>query len=122
MKILIIDDSKLILKTVSFYLQKEGYETIISEDAFQALEMIQKEKIDLIIADIMMPDLSGLELLNLLKQFYFNTTPVILISSLDKTDVITKALAMGAVDYITKPIDFKKLGILVKKNIKGVSV
>jgi DNA-binding response OmpR family regulator len=115
MKILIVDDDKLMLEALSHYLVNEGYETSISEDGFHALDIIQKQKIDLVITDIMMPNISGLSLLNLLKQFYFNNIPVILISSLDQGDLILRSLGLGATDFLTKPIDFKKLSLLVKK-------
>ncbi len=115
MKILIVDDSKLMLEVLSHYLKGEGYETSVAEDGFQALDLIQKEKIDLIVSDIMMPNISGLELLNLLKKFYFNNIPIILISSLDKKAFIQRSMGLGAIDFVTKPIDFKNLSHLVKK-------
>lgn len=115
MKILIVDDDRLMLDALSHYLEAEGYEISIAEDGFQALDLIQKQKIDLVISDIMMPNISGLSLLNLLKQFYFNNIPVILISSLDQGDLILRTLDLGAIDFLTKPIDFKKLSLLVKK-------
>lgn len=118
MKILVVDDDKLMLESISHYLGAEGYETSIAEDGFQALDTIQKQKIDLIISDIMMPNISGLALLNLLKQFYFNSIPVILISSLDKKAFILRSLGLGAIDFITKPIDFKNLSQLVRKYLK----
>jgi DNA-binding response OmpR family regulator len=122
MKILIVDDDKLMLEVLSHYLEAEGYGILVAEDGFQALEIIQKEKIDLIISDIMMPNISGLGLLNLLKQFYFNNIPIILISSLDKKDFILRTLGLGAIDFITKPIDFKNLSRLVKKYLKEISL
>jgi DNA-binding response OmpR family regulator len=118
MKILIVDDNKLTLKAIEHNLQVEGYETLIAEDGFRAIEIIQKEKIDLILSDIMMPNISGLALLNLLKQFYFNNIPVIFISSLDKGDIVLRSLGLGAIDFVTKPIDFKQLFIVIKKHIK----
>lgn len=118
MKILIVDDDKLMLEVISHNLKAEEYETIVAEDGFQALDIIQREKIDLIISDIMMPNISGLALLNLLKQFYFNNIPIILISSLDKKDFIRRSMGLGAIDFITKPIDFKNLSRLVKKYVK----
>jgi len=115
MKILIVDDDKLTLEAVSHYLKNQGYETVITENGFLALDIIQKQKIDLVITDIMMPDISGLSLLNLLKQFYFNNIPVILISSLDQGDLILRSLGLGATDFLTKPLDYIKLLLLVKK-------
>lgn len=117
MKILIVDDDKLMLKAIAHNLNAEGYETSTAEDGFQALDIIQKDRIDLIITDIMMPNVSGLALLNLLKQFYYNNIPVILISTLDKGDIILRSLGLGATDFITKPIDFKKLSFLIEKHV-----
>lgn len=121
MKILIVDDDKLILESLSHYLKNEGYETEVAENGFLALDIIQKQKIDLIIADIMMPDISGLSLLNLLKQFYFNSKPVIFISSLDQGDLILRSLGLGAIDFLTKPIDYIKLSLLVDKLTKQIA-
>lgn len=115
MKILVVDDDKLILEVISHRLKNEGYEIVVTENGYEALGILEKQKIDLIISDIMMPDISGLGLLSLLKQFYFNRIPVIIISSLDKTDVILHSIGLGAVDFLPKPIDFKELLHLVKK-------
>lgn len=118
MKILIVDDDKLILEAISHFLRTEGHEATVAEDSFQALDIIQKQKIDLVITDIMMPNISGLALLNLLKQFYFNNIPVILISSLDQGELVLRSLDLGATDFLTKPIDFKKLSLLINKLAK----
>lgn len=118
MKILVVEDDKLMLKAIVHNLNNKGYKTLTAEDGFRALDMIQKEEIDLIISDIMMPNISGLALLNLLKQFYYNNIPVILISSLDKGDIISRSLGLGATDFITKPIDFDRLFQLIDKYTK----
>lgn len=115
MKILVVEDDKLMLKAIVHNLKNKGYETLTAEDGFRALDIIQRDKVDLIISDIMMPNISGLELLNLLKQFYYNNIPVILVSSLDKGDIILRSLGLGANDFVTKPIDFDKLFSLIEK-------
>ena len=118
MKILIVDDDKMQLAAISHSLKNSGYETVLAEDGFEALEIINETKIDLIISDVMMPNISGLGLLSLLKQFYFNNIPVIIISSLNKADVVLHSLGLGAVDFISKPIVFKNLLKQVKKYAK----
>jgi DNA-binding response OmpR family regulator len=118
MKILIVDDDKLMLETISHNLKTIGYETMLAQNGFEALAIILKEKIDLIISDIMMPNISGLELVNLLKQFYYNNIPIILISSLDQREVILCSLGLNISDFISKPIDFKELHVMVKKYTK----
>ena len=115
MKILVIDDDKVMLEAIEYSLKADGYEVITAEDGMQALEILEKKEINLIISDIMMPNMSGLGLLSLLKRFYFNNIPVILISALDKGDVILSAAGLGAVDFIVKPVNFEELSLRVKK-------
>lgn len=122
MKILVVDDDKMILEAIAHHLGSEGYEVITATNGLQALEMAQNKKLDLIISDIMMPDLSGLSLLSMLKQFYFNKIPVIIISSLDKSDIILSSLGLGADDFMAKPINFRELSIRVKKYMKKTVV
>ena len=62
-----------------------------------------------------MPNMSGLSLLSLLKKFYFDKVPVILISSLDKGDVVLSAMKLGAHDFIVKPFNIDELSLRVKK-------
>src|SRR5438105_1049621 len=118
MKILVVDDDKMVLEAITHHLTLEGYQVITAENGLQALELAQNEDLDLIISDIMMPDLSGLSLLSMLKQFYFNKIPVIIISALDKSDVILSSLGLGADDFMAKPINFRELSLRVKKYIK----
>ncbi len=118
MKILIVDDDKLQLESISHSLKNGGYDTVVAENGYEALDIIEKEKIDLIISDVMMPNISGLGLLSLLKQFYFNKIPIIIISSLDKADLVLHSIGLGAVDFISKPINFSELLDHIKKYAK----
>lgn len=120
MKVLIVDDDKLILKAISHSLKTNGYETILAQNGFEALTKIEKEKIDLIISDIMMPNISGLELVNLLREFNLNNIPIIVVSSLDMREVVLCSWGLGISEFISKPIDFTQLLLLVKKHIKKV--
>jgi adenylate cyclase len=118
MKILIIDDDVLTLEAITHRLKAEGHKVVAAENTINALSILRKENIDLIISDIMMPDMSGLELLNLLNRFYFIKVPVILISSLFKSVIQTTAKALGAKEFLVKPINFDKLSSYVKKYAK----
>ena len=125
MKILVVDDDAVMLEAIEFQLKQEGYDVIIADNGESALQIIQKkEPLDLILTDLMMPGLSGLELLNLLKRYYLNKTPIIIISALDKTEVVLTALKAGANDFIIKPINFDELLIRVKNilNHKKISL
>ncbi len=112
-RVLIIDDDELILQSIVFNL-KNDYEVLTASDGYHALELVNKSKIDVIICDILMPDLSGLGLLSLLKNFYLNNIPVIIISSLNKDDVELSALNMGASCFMPKPLDYDELNKKVK--------
>ncbi|MFI5149353.1 MAG: PleD family two-component system response regulator [Bacteroidia bacterium] len=109
MKILVVDDDPLTLEAISNCLKADGNDVIAAGNGFEAISRTKDQHLDLIISDIMMPDMSGLSLLCLLKQFYFSPVPVIIISSLDKADVILSSLGLGADDFISKPIDFNRL-------------
>ena len=116
MKILVVDDDKVLLEAIAYTLTNDGYEVKTADDGFQALDIIQKqEQLDLIISDIMMPNMTGLGLLSLLKKFYFDTVPVILMSTLDKKEIILSAMKLGAYDFILKPFNIEELALRVKR-------
>jgi DNA-binding response OmpR family regulator len=115
MKILIVDDDLIMLETISTILEKEGFAVTTADSGYKALDLIIARHFDLIISDIMMPNLSGLTLLGMLKKHYNNSVPVILISSLDKGEIILSAMGMGADDFVLKPVNFLELTIRVKK-------
>jgi DNA-binding response OmpR family regulator len=115
MKVLVIEDDLLMLEAIGYRLKKDGHQVLMAEDSFKALNIIEHEDINVIISDIMMPDMSGLELLSLLKRFYLSKVPVILVSALFKSIIRTTAIALGAKELLVKPIDFDKLSFYVKK-------
>ncbi|MBL4658367.1 MAG: response regulator transcription factor [Flavobacteriales bacterium] len=103
MKILIVEDDKIMSNVLDALLKPEGYEILVARDGIDALKMIIDTQPSLIITDIMMPNLSGLELLNIYKGQLFQETPVIVISSMDAYDVQYFAIAVGAAAYFVKP-------------------
>ena len=115
MKVLVVDDDRLMLEAIAHVLEADGCEVMLAEDGLKAFRIIKNGGVNLILSDIMMPDMSGLELLNLANEFDFKKIPVILISSLDKADVISCAKALGAKAFLSKPINFAKLSFFVKK-------
>ena len=116
MSILIADDELVTLETIAFTLQAEGFDVITACDGKKALEIINDEdkKIDLVISDIMMPNVSGLGLLATLHHRYGNKLPVIFISALDHGHLIS-SLSIGTTEFIGKPLDFDELVSRVKK-------
>lgn len=108
-KILIVEDDKTLLELISFKLENEGYIIEKAEDGWEALNMMERSKFDLIVSDIMMPNLSGLSLISVLNEFHKDKTPVIVISSLDKENVMMVAMGLGVTDFIVKPVDIDSL-------------
>ena len=110
-KVAIIEDEKAISDIIKYNLQKEGYAVLTAYDGEEGLELIEEENPDLIMLDIMMPKLNGLEVCKRVRQT--KTTPIIMLTA--KAEEIDKVLGLelGADDYITKPfgINLRRTGI-----------
>ncbi|MBW9157992.1 response regulator transcription factor [Clostridium tagluense] len=115
MNILIADDEKQMVKILSAYFQKEGFNTITAVDGAEALDLFHLHKIDLAILDWMMPKVSGVEVCKYIKE-NSNTKVLILTAKTQNEDEI-KALNCGADEYIKKPFDPRILLIRAKKLI-----
>lgn len=115
MKILVAEDEPMLLKTIELKLKKEGYEVIALPDGRDALAQLEKEMPDLIITDIMMPYVSGLEIINFVRQKMNMKTPIIMLSAMEQEKVVMEAFELGADDYITKPFSLNELAIRVKR-------
>ncbi|SFC94465.1 DNA-binding response regulator, OmpR family, contains REC and winged-helix (wHTH) domain [Clostridium uliginosum] len=114
--ILIVDDEKEIRDLVEIYLKGEGFNTIKACDGEEALEIVRCESVDLIILDVMMPKLNGIE--TCLKIREEREMPIIMLSA--KTEDIDKILGlnMGADDYLTKPFNPLELAARVKSQLR----
>ena len=114
--ILIVDDEKEIRDLVEIYLKGEGYNTLQAADGEEALVLLEKNQIDLIILDVMMPKLNGIE--TCLKIREIREMPIIMLSA--KSEDIDKILGlnMGADDYLTKPFNPLELIARVKSQLR----
>jgi DNA-binding response OmpR family regulator len=115
MKILVAEDEPMLLKTIELKLRKEGYEVISTPDGREALEQLEREMPDLIISDIMMPYVSGLEIISFVRQKMNKKIPIIMLSAMEQEKVVMEAFELGADDYITKPFSLNELAIRVKR-------
>lgn len=115
-KVLIIDDDHSIRNMLSIVLKNEGYEVIAVESAIVALKKLKKETVDLIISDIKMPEISGIELLRKVKSID-QEIPVIMITGFASTNDAVEAMKLGAEDYIIKPFNLDELKIIINKSI-----
>ena len=107
MKILVVDDEKLLVKGVKFNLENEGYQVDAGYDGLEAIELARSGSYDLIILDVMMPELDGLEACMRIREF--STVPIIILTA--RGDDMDKVIGFeyGADDYITKPFNILEL-------------
>ena len=113
-KILVVDDEKPISDIIKFNLEKEGYEVVVAYDGEEALEKVESEQPDLIVLDLMLPKIDGLEVAKRVRAKH--TTPIIMVTA--KGGDMDKILGLeyGADDYITKPFNILE----VKARIKAI--
>lgn len=115
-KILVVDDDKEIRKAINIYLSNEGYFILEADNGESAIEILSKNDISLILMDIMMPKLNGID--TIIKVRKEKQIPIIVISAKTENDDIVLGLNVGADDYILKPFNFVELIARVKANIR----
>ena len=112
MRILVVDDDPPSVKMTAFLLREEGYEVITADNGCTALEMVQSESPDLIILDVMLPHIDGLELTRRIRQTM--DVPIIMLSAKGETADKVVGLEVGADDYLGKPFEPSELLARVK--------
>ncbi len=123
-RILIVDDEEDILELVQYNLEREGYNTLCATSGEQALRMIDSDDIDLMVLDLMLPGINGLEVARSIKRDPMKThLPIVMLTAKgEETDIVT-GLELGADDYVTKPFSPKvlvaRIRAVIRKN--GVS-
>jgi len=110
MKVMLIDDSKTIRKSVELYMKESGHDVILANDGYEALSKISEHHPDLIFVDITMPRLDGYQTCALIKQNHrYKNIPVLMLSSKSGLFDKAKGRVVGADDYLTKPFTKKSL-------------
>ena len=107
MKILVVDDEALLVKGIRFNLQNEGYQVITGSDGLEAVRLVQEQQPDLVVLDVMMPNMDGMTACAKIREF--SDVPIILLTA--KTDDMDKLMGFdhGADDYLTKPFNILEL-------------
>ena len=107
MKILVVDDEALLVKGIRFNLQNEGYEVITGSNGLEAVAQVQSQQPDLVVLDVMMPEMDGLTACSKIREF--SNVPIIMLTA--KTDDMDKLLGFdhGVDDYLTKPFNILEL-------------
>ncbi len=115
--ILIVDDEESIRDVISRGLQKDGYDCVMASDGTEALETVSKQSFDLVLLDIKMPGVSGIEVLSQIMTEHPDTC-VIMATAVADGHTAVEAMKMGALDYITKPLNMNDLSFRVEQTLE----
>ena len=109
-RVLVVDDEEESRDMLARRLRRRGYEVEVAENGYQALDLSLRRSFEAVLLDIMMPGVSGLEVLKELRKAHFaRDLPIIMVSAKDRSEDVVTAMELGANDYVTKPIDFPVL-------------
>ncbi len=117
-RILVVDDEESIREFLEIMLKKEGFEVSLAEDGARAKEMIQKKSYDMVISDLQMPNMNGIELLKFVKDSAPDTV-FMMITAFGTTETAVEAMKMGAYDYITKPFKIDEVRLNINNALKS---
>lgn len=117
--ILIAEDEALVLKMLTYRLQKEGFTVLAVSDGKQALESLRTTTPDMVITDLMMPYHSGLEVLEYVKKTLSSHIPVLVLSASGQEQTVLKAFSLGADDFALKPFSPNELVSRVRMHLRN---
>ena len=120
-KVLVVDDDKLILRFLEEFLTQKGFEPTLATDGKEAESIFSSEEFDVVLSDVMMPDIDGIELLRRIKE-KDPEVPVILITAFGEVETAVEAMKKGAYDYITKPFNYDSLLLALKRAAEKFSL
>ena len=117
-RILVVDDERSIRELLAIVLRREGYEVLLAENGRSAIETLEREPVDILISDIKMPDLSGVDVLRAAKQIDQDILGI-MITAFASTETAVEAMRLGACDYLSKPFDVDLLRMKVREKIES---
>ena len=116
-RILVVDDEEIVVRSCLRILGDRDYEVDSAQDGWQALKKIEENHFDVLVLDIMMPKIDGLEVLQRVKEAHPDID-VIMITGLSQIDTAVKAMKLGAFDYLPKPFDPDELKLVVQRALE----
>lgn len=119
-KILVVDDDKNINMLIQSLLKNENYEVVACFDGNEALEKLENEKVDMLITDVMMPNMDGWELCSEVRSF--SSIPILMLTVLGETSQKVKGFGIGADDYLTKPFEPIELVVRVRALLRRANI
>jgi two-component system response regulator PilR (NtrC family) len=117
-RILVVDDERSMRELLAIVLRREGYEVTLAENGRAAVEVLEREPVDILISDIKMPDMSGVDVLRAAKQIDQDILGI-MITAFASTDTAVEAMRLGACDYLSKPFDIDLLKMKVREKIEN---
>lgn len=121
LKALVVDHDKELCRTLEYNFHLEGFRVYLAADAVGGLKIAQKEELDVILLDMNLPQMDGLEVLAELK--YNEKTsliPVFMLSEKGNFHELERALEIGAIDYISKPFDVEEIGKIIRRKLQNM--
>ena len=115
LKIVLAEDNSTLSLLLKFRLEKEGYELLMAADGKEAIQLIEKHTPNLILTDIMMPFISGLEVISHVRNELKIQIPIIVFSAAGQEEMVLKAFNLGANDFMGKPFSPNELVIRIKR-------
>jgi len=117
--LLVVDDNEANLDMLSRRLERSGFSVLVASDGPSALDIVARKPVDLVLLDIMMPGMTGIDVLKVLRATHSAAElPVIMATAKTDTDDVVEALTLGANDYVTKPIDFQVMLARVQAHLR----
>lgn len=113
--ILVVEDDPLLLKTLGQVLKKDGYQTVLCENGKKAVEQFTDLKPDMLITDLMMPEMDGTQLVQHVRQQLQSAIPILILSASGEEASVLDAFKLGANDYVTKPFNPRELSLRVRR-------
>jgi len=117
-RILVVDDERSMRELLAIVLKREGYEVLLAENGRGAIEILEREPVDILISDIKMPDLSGVDVLRAAKKIDQDILGI-MITAFASTETAVEAMRLGACDYLSKPFDIDLLKMKVREKIEN---
>src|SRR5438067_2600264 len=115
---LVVDDERSMRELLAIVLRREGYEVLLADNGRTAIDLLEREPVDLLISDIKMPDLSGVDVLRAAKKIDQDILGI-MITAFASTDTAVEAMRLGACDYLSKPFDIDLLKMKVREKIEN---
>lgn len=117
-KVILAEDNSMLSMVLKFRLEKEGYEVLNAVNGKEAIELIELHHPELILTDIMMPFVSGLELISHVRNKLNLQTPIVVFSAAGQEKIVLQAFDLGATDFMTKPLSPNELVLRIKRLLR----